>query len=352
MRLFQPSAEHWNKDFRMTPRAPRREHNFLELFIVFVGVFAVVLWNNARQVPVPAFVQRVIAPLATRNEPVTLLFAGDVMLGRHVGKLIATHGTSYPFERIAPSIEALAPDIFVANLEGPITTLNAPDMNITPERPYSMRFSFDPSVADILKNVGFTHLSVANNHTFDQGGQGARDTLVHLTDAGIAPFGSYDGTALGRLATTTINGHDLAFIGLDTTVNAHDRNALAHKLGTLDPETFIVAFLHWGNEYEHMHSPAQESFAHFLIDNGVDLIVGSHPHVVQDVETYNGKQIYYSLGNFVFDQYWNDAVQTGLMVKVTLDGGETVFEDIAVGSVRSQPFVKHATSTVAEASVD
>lgn len=321
----------------MTPGMPQREHNFLELLIVFVAVFSVVLWNDARQVSVPHVVERVIAPLAVPREPVTLLFVGDIMLGRQVGKLIAAEGIGYPFARIKDEIEALAPDLIVGNLEGPVTLLAEPDRNITPERPYSMRFFFNPSVVDGLVDAGFTHLSVANNHAFDQGSIGAKDTLAYLTAAGIAPFGFRDGTALGTLIRTTVNGREIIIVGLDMTIMGHDRDALAQAIATLPQDAFTIAFLHWGNEYETTHSPEQEAFAHFLIDNGADLIIGAHPHVVQDVGTYNGKRIYYSLGNFVFDQYWNDDVQTGLMVKVTLNGEDVSFDELIVRSTRSQP---------------
>jgi poly-gamma-glutamate synthesis protein (capsule biosynthesis protein) len=126
---------------------------------------------------------------------------------------------------------------------------------------------------------------------------------------------------------------------LDATLTRHDTQKLAEELALFSEDVFVVVFLHWGNEYETLHTKSQEDFAHFFIDSGVDLVVGAHPHVVQDVETYNGKRIYYSLGNFVFDQYWNEEVQTGLMVKVVLEGDSVTYEDITITSDHSQPYI-------------
>ncbi len=318
----------------------RHPNNFTELLFLFSAVFIVVMWSDAQSIPVSPLIARVATPrsVPVPKEPVTLLFAGDVMLGRYVGTLIAEHGGEYPFEKIAPDIQRRAPDFFIANLEGPITLLNAPDARVSPEQPYSMRFSFDPNVLTSLTYAGFTHLSLANNHIFDQGTVGAKETSAYLTSAGISPIGFRDGTALGTVSEVHKNGHGIALIGLDTTVIKHDQMELAHALSAFPSDTFVIVFVHWGNEYETTHSSEQEAFAHFLIDNGVDLIIGSHPHVVQDVGTYKGRAIFYSLGNFVFDQYWNSDVQTGLMVKVTLDD-KVSYEEIPIQSIHSQPFV-------------
>ena len=85
-------------------------------------------------------------------------------------------------------------------------------------------------------------------------------------------------------------------------------------------DVVVVAF-HTGTEYEPLHNARQERIYHAIIDAGADLVVGTHPHVVQDVESYNGKWIVYSLGNFVFDQNWSDETRKGLMLSVTVQSG-------------------------------
>jgi poly-gamma-glutamate synthesis protein (capsule biosynthesis protein) len=81
-----------------------------------------------------------------------------------------------------------------------------------------------------------------------------------------------------------------------------------------NPETFLVVLIHWGTEYKTVSSSGQDTLAHLIIDSGADLIIGGHPHVVQEVEKYNDKLIFYSLGNFVFDQYFSKETQEGLAI--------------------------------------
>ena len=83
---------------------------------------------------------------------------------------------------------------------------------------------------------------------------------------------------------------------------------------SLNPDNFLVVSLHWGEEYKLINSPAQQSLAHKIIKTGADLIIGHHPHVVQNIEKYQGKLIFYSLGNFIFDQYFSPDTQQGLAV--------------------------------------
>jgi poly-gamma-glutamate synthesis protein (capsule biosynthesis protein) len=81
----------------------------------------------------------------------------------------------------------------------------------------------------------------------------------------------------------------------------------------------VIIFSHWGNEYEQKPTDQDISLAHSFIDHGADLVIGAHPHVIQSKEIYQGKYIYYSLGNFVFDQYFDDEVRCGLVLSFDLD---------------------------------
>lgn len=83
---------------------------------------------------------------------------------------------------------------------------------------------------------------------------------------------------------------------------------------SLNPDNFLIVSMHWGEEYKLINSPAQQKLAHQLIEAGADLIIGHHPHVVQNIEKYQGKLIFYSLGNFIFDQYFSSDTQQGLAV--------------------------------------
>jgi poly-gamma-glutamate synthesis protein (capsule biosynthesis protein) len=95
--------------------------------------------------------------------------------------------------------------------------------------------------------------------------------------------------------------------------------------------------MHWGIEYKIVNSPAQQQLAHLIIDNGADLIIGHHPHVVQNIEEYKGKLIFYSLGNFIFDQYFKEEVQQGLAVGWEIYPQKYVFNLFPLQSKLSQP---------------
>src|SRR5690349_1740639 len=110
----------------------KRRTDFIELLIVFTAIFLVFIWNDVKRAGPSPLIDRIIIQHTERSRPVSLLFVGDVMLGRNVGKLIATYGTDFPFAHIATATASLAPDFFIANLEGPITTLNAPDTRVSP----------------------------------------------------------------------------------------------------------------------------------------------------------------------------------------------------------------------------
>lgn len=268
-------------------------------------------------------------------EPFTFVMVGDVMLGRTVRNRMRASGNDLPFVNVA-SIFTDA-DAVVANLEGPITTLDAPDERVSPEQPFSMRFAFDPAAAHALHDAGITHVSLANNHVGDQGIEGKADTRTNLTAAGVEYFGAPWKLDVGTVAHVRPEGHDVAFIGIDATIAPPNLPELSREIESFGTSTHIVVMMHWGDEYQPVHNAFQETIAHVLIDAGVDAVVGSHPHVVQDIEVYNGAPIFYSLGNFIFDQYWNGDVTSGLALHITHDETGERYQLIPIDGNHAQP---------------
>lgn len=305
----------------------------LELFIVFLIALGI-LFAFGMRAEAPVSVREFFAPHVP-VEPFTYVAVGDVMLGRNVRHLMRTRGDDYPFAYTAPIFENA--DAVVINLEGPITELDAPDERVGPDQPYSMRFAFDVLSADVLARAGVTHASLANNHAWDQGTQGNKDTRQQLERVGISYFGAPWGLSVGTVAHIRKDGHDIAFLGLDDTIAPLNIEKLSREITSFGTSTHIVAFIHWGDEYELVHNTNQERIAHALIDAGVDAIIGSHPHVVQDIEVYKGAPIFYSLGNFIFDQYWNDDVESGLALRITHDEFGEQYELIPIDGNHSQP---------------
>ena len=106
---------------------------------------------------------------------------------------------------------------------------------------------------------------------------------------------------------------------------------------SLNPDNFLIISLHWGEEYKLINSPAQQKLAHWLIEAGADLIIGHHPHVVQNIEKYQGKLIFYSLGNFIFDQYFSPDTQQGLAVGLEIYPKNLVYRLFPLQINLSQP---------------
>ncbi len=307
----------------------------LRFVIVFLCAFSVVYAIDGlgdRSLPQVAQFRRIVEKPA---EPFTFVMVGDVMLGRTIRDRMRANGNNLPFANVAPIFSDA--DAVVANLEGPITTLDAPDERISPEHPFSMRFAFDPIAAQVLRDAGVTHVSLANNHAGDQGREGKEDTRTNLAAAGVEYFGAPWTFSVGNVAHVRPEGHDIAFIGIDATIALPDTAELAHEIESFGTTTHIVVMMHWGDEYQPVHNATQETIAHALIDAGVDAVIGSHPHVIQDVEVYNGAPIFYSLGNFVFDQYWNGDVRSGLALRITHDSDGERYELLPIDSNHAQP---------------
>jgi hypothetical protein len=265
-----------------------------------------------------------------------LLFVGDVMLGRYVETLSERAGNElYSFTEVR---EYLKQHITIANLEGPIPAIHKP----TPINGFS--FSFPSSTPRILKGGGITAVSLANNHMFDQGKSGWEQTKQSLDGGSVAHFGGYTPTEGDyyetKLGTTTVIVYGITMIA--TGWDEEQAIEATKKLRSDHPGSYLITFIHWGNEYDTQNT-YQRSFAHRLIDAGVDAIIGSHPHVIQGIETYNNKPIFYSLGNFIFDQYWQKDLEDGLMVRLSSDAESYRYDLIPVHSSRSVPSL--ATTT-------
>ncbi len=264
----------------------------------------------------------IIPSLGTDNS-VELLFVGDIMLSRKIESIMyQEQDPLYYFLRLKDVTSA--PDITFGNLE---TSVSLRGENVGSI--YSFR-----SHPDFLKGPlfgGFDVLSIANNHTFDWGPLAFLDTIKHIKDNEMLPVGG--GKNITEARTPVIlerNGVTVAFLAYSQFANQNpldDVVAIAPlKLSWMqeDIETakkladVIVISLHWGNEYEIHASEEQKYIAHKLIDAGALMVIGHHPHVIQEVERYQGGLIAYSLGNFVFDQNFSKETREGMMLSVTV----------------------------------
>lgn len=272
-----------------------------------------------------------------RDPTFTLAAVGDIMLGRYVETLMNERGDDYPFEKMDQFFRGV--DVVFGNLEGPIDATHTQTPN------NSLVFSFETSVADLLRAHGFTVVATANNHSLDQGAQGYEDTVQALARAGLGHAGHPRESANEHVYTTTIHGQKLAMLGFlafpSDTLPSNSLE-LVERVAA-EPDTFVVVSIHWGTEYSLTAGEKQRALARALIDAGADVILGHHPHVVQNIEVYNNRFIFYSLGNFVFDQYFSSETQEGLAVGLEVSPASVTARLFPVTIDRSQPrFMKQS----------
>lgn len=256
-----------------------------------------------------------VIPPSPTSTSFSLLAVGDIMLDRSVMlKTQATGDYNHPFLLIDPLFKEY--DLRVANLEGPITNFKSIANGTGGAR---FTFTFSPNFVEPLKQR-FEFLSLANNHAHNFGQAGLDQTRKFLTEAGVKYFGGPENTLGNISATSSHNGITFGFIGYHQLVEKNFENIIA-EAKRLDSEVdLLIAMPHWGIEYEQINpSYLQKKEAHEMIDAGVDLILGAHPHVVQPIEIYKDKVIFYSQGNFIFDQYFSEETQTGLAVGMNIE---------------------------------
>ncbi len=284
------------------------------------------------------------------SEVIAILFTGDIMLDRYVETLMDASGGDFPFTYMPEIITTLEEklgvnklDLVIGNLEGPIT--NSTYQNNGSD----MIFNFEPSVIDLLKRAGFTTFTMANNHTFDMGKTGPQQTHDYLAAAGIDSFGHPDTpNGLYSFISYDFAGTTVGFLGLNDAVIRLDTDAAIAKIKEVDPLVdYLVIAVHWGWEYEPTARESVVNKAHAFVDAGADFIWGHHPHVVQNNETYNGVPIYYSVGNFVFDQYFSDEVREGLVLGLKIEDGQlSVVEQMVDLVDGAQPKVREANPAI------
>lgn len=208
-------------------------------------------------------------------------------------------------------------DLVVANLEGPITGNPSVSETSLEGSRENYIFTFPIEAADTLKKENVRLVNIGNNHILNFGEDGVMETKERLESVGVEYFGSpLPGDV--RYVIRELNGTKIAFVNYNEFVWRGKEKALADIAVVKDLADFTVVYTHWGKEYVGA-TPEMKALGRTFVDLGADLVIGSHPHVVQESEEYQGKQIYYSLGNLVFDQYFRPETQNGLVVRAEFD---------------------------------
>ncbi len=263
------------------------------------------------------------------DQPVNLVFSGDILLSDHVMNAYKNGGIRSVLDSQFQSVIDEA-DIFMANEEFPFSTRG------TPAEDKQFTFRAAPSLIFVFKELGIDIVTLANNHAMDYGTDALLDTCDTLDKAGIARVGA--GKNLDEAKAPVIleaQGQKIGFLGASRVIPVGSWNATSTKPGmltTYDPKIlvdeikklrdqcdYLVVYVHWGIERNETPEDYQRSLGKQYIDAGADVVIGSHPHVLQGVEYYKGKPIVYSLGNFIF----GSSIPKTALLKVQWDGQDS-----------------------------
>lgn len=305
-----------------------RQHVYLLLLcIVLISLVMV-----PKMVPGFKAIHTALGSIDGTFTPGTAIFTGDIMLGRAVERIMNRTDDSYPFLRIENIISHA--DVAVGNFEASIPEIHTE----TPD--FGFQLSVRSDYVSAIKKHGFDIVGIANNHAFDFGMSGLTHMRSVLEENELTVFGDPNEVNESSTAVVSLGSSKLGILAVHAVYKDLDIPEIKKQIQNLDAKSnLVLVYIHWGTEYETLHTKEQERMAHALIDAGADGVIGHHPHVVEDIEVYNGKPIFYSLGNLIFDQYFSEEVERGLLVEVSILPDTVVFTPIPVSSIksRSQP---------------
>lgn len=282
------------------------------------------------------------------TRPIHIIAAGDILLDRGVAEYLDKNGYDYPYTEVKEEITK--GDIAYANLECPLTESG----NAVLKRP-DLIFRGSILNGTALKNTGFDLLNLANNHTMDQGREGLIDTIKVLESSGIRSVGAGNTRSEARKPVFFMRGNArIGFLSYSdfppegymydeekVDVARPDIKSLGEEIRSAREQCdFLVVSFHWGKEFDCYPSSSQQETAHAAVEKGADIIIGHHPHLLQSVEEYKGKLIFYSLGNFVFDRQLPRGTDETVILDITVnDNGWKKIRIIPVSIVDCQPVI-------------
>jgi len=284
--------------------------------------------NSIKKPEVDSKPQEVFSKNNTGQE-IRILFLGDLMFDRYIRQVQARKGGEFIFSGVKNILSES--DLVVGNLEGPITDNQSISVDTEVGSKENYIFTFDPKFSKLLADGNIRLVNIGNNHIYNFGKEGIDSTRKYLTNSGVRFFGDPEDRS-GKVAIENIKGRRVAFVNYNQFISGGEQKSLGGiNRAKNEKADLIIVYAHWGTEFALEPASRIKNLAHGFIDGGADLIIGSHPHVVQPREEYKNKKIYYSLGNFVFDQYFDPNTEKGLSVMANVDPyGKMQFEEFYV----------------------
>ncbi|MGG0410782.1 CapA family protein [Peribacillus simplex] len=293
------------------------------------------------------------------DQPLTMTMVGDVMMGRYVEEVTEKHGYEYLFRYMKPYFDNS--DYVSGNYEH--TALKAEVSNYK-EADTPIRLNSNTSGVQAVKDAGFSVMSLANNHMMDYEEQGLLDTIDEFksTDMHYVGVGSNTTEAKNSIDYADVNGVRVATLGF-TDVYGKDAVSKNDKAGLLNSNPdllfeligkardakqgnadLVVVNMHWGQEYSTSTTARQKDLAKAIIDAGADIIIGHHPHVLQSFDVHEDGIIFYSLGNFIFDQGWTRTKDSAMVQYRLAEDGKATIDVVPLQIEEATP--RPATSSI------
>lgn len=251
-----------------------------------------------------------------KSEPVRILFVGDILLSRNVKEEYSSRNT-FPWEKLETLFQSA--DLVIGNLEGAVGN-SKEQINPLAQSPV---FAIDSSDIELLVNAGFNAMTVENNHSLDLGIKGKTKTISTLAENNIKSislenspyFFNIKGCIISIVALNLVMSRDSSKYEIPS-IEIKQKLRLARALSNI-----VIVSVHWGSELLEWPNNEQRKTAKWLISYGTDLIIGHHPHVVQKPELIDGKPVYFSLGNHLFDQKYS-STKEGLIAEIEIKNGK------------------------------
>lgn len=282
-------------------------------------------------IPLLVFVQQIKDVNADRShsEDAVITMTGDVMLSRYVTKDYMKKGNEYYFEHVDDVFSTS--DLVLTNFESAVVNDLTQDYRVDPRS--QINLAVDKEAIEKINESKINLLSLANNHIGDYGYKGLLETLEITKELDVSTVGLYENAKQDRLYYyEEIDGNKIAIVSASDVLNVKEykptlKDNHAGFISSWTQEDLlmdviqeakeeadvVIAYIHWGNEYISKISERQIDLSKRIVDAGADMIVGHHPHVLQEISQYKGVPIINSLGNFVFDQVQGDTSLSSLL---------------------------------------
>lgn len=264
----------------------------------------------------------ILAILPREKKEAKVLFVGDMFFDRFIRLVGYNKGEDFTFSCINDFLKNS--DLVMGNLEGPITNNPSSSLGTVPGGDGNYTFTFPARIAALLVKNNIRLVDLGNNHIGNFGQAGIVSTRKYLSEAKVNYFGGLSGdpskAEVGEpIYRTELGGVKMSFISYNE-FGGDLAEKVAQKIAAEKAKKqTVIVFTHWGDEYLAVPQRVKD-MAKLFVKNGADLIVGSHPHIILPSQKIGDTWVYYSLGNFIFDQYWNKEVSTGLVLEVDIKG--------------------------------